>query len=159
MGKIIENRDELKQICAQLKQKKLRIVFTNGVFDLVHRGHIDYLQKAKRLGDVLVLGLNTDRSVKQIKGDKRPLIAQMDRAVLLSALECVDYVTFFDEPTPLTLIEQVAPGVLVKGGDWSIDKIVGREVVEKNGGIVRSIPFLEGYSSTNLIRRIISIYG
>ncbi len=124
--KIIENWQHLKKIRTELKQKDLKVVFTNGVFDLIHRGHVDYLQRAGQLGAKLIIGLNSDRSVRQIKGDKRPLVTAADRAFVLSALTCVDFVTFFDDPTPLRLIECISPDVLVKGGDWLLVIIVGR---------------------------------
>lgn len=156
---VVENWDHLKEIRMSLKQKQLKVVFTNGVFDIVHRGHVDYLQKARDLGDILIVGLNSDASVKQIKGDLRPLVPASDRAFVLSALRCVDYVTFFEETTPLHLIEKLQPDVLVKGGDWAIDQIVGRSVVEAAGGTVRTIPYLQGHSTTRLIEKILSSHA
>ena len=137
-----------------LQKQKKKCVFTNGCFDLLHMGHIHYLRKARALGDVLVIGINSDRSVRKLKGPSRPVQPENDRAEILAALECVDYVTLFDQDTPLLLIEHLVPDILVKGGDWPIDQIVGREVVEKNGGRVLSIPYIEGVSTSELIRRI-----
>ena len=133
-----------------------RIVFTNGVFDLVHRGHVEYLAEARALGDRLVVGVNSDASVTRLKGPTRPLVPQGERAELLQALAAVDLVVIFDDDTPLALIEEVAPDVLAKGGDWSVDRIVGREVVEARGGRVVSIRLREGISTTALVARILS---
>ena len=131
------------------------IVFTNGVFDLIHRGHVEYLSAARSMGDVLVVGVNSDASVRRLeKGRGRPLVGQADRAIVLAALHCVDYVCFFDEATPTKLIGQLIPDVLVKGSDYDITQIAGREIVQENGGRVEVIPFLKGYSTTGLVRRI-----
>lgn len=131
------------------------MVFTNGCYDVLHAGHVDLLQRARALGDSLVLGLNSDESVKMLgKGDDRPLNSQDDRAFVLAGLECVDYIVIFHESTPLELIKGVRPQVLVKGGDWTPDKIVGREVVEKAGGEVVSLPLLEGYSTTGFLEKV-----
>ena len=156
--KKIKNIKALKTIVARLKARRKKVVFTNGCFDILHVGHIRYLRKAKKMGDVLVVGLNTDRSVKVIKGAKRPIVPQKDRAELLAALEFVDYVVLFDEPDPFSLIEKVKPTILVKGADWPKDKIVGRDVVEKAGGRVIRIPLVPGASSTGVIERIIRAY-
>lgn len=131
-----------------------RIVFTNGVFDLLHRGHVEYLAEARALGDRLVVGVNSDASVRRLKGPSRPLVAAADRVAVLAALRAVDLVVPFDEDTPLALIEVVAPDVLVKGGDWPVETIVGREIVEARGGLVRSIPIREGHSTSGLAERI-----
>ncbi len=132
-----------------------KMVFTNGCYDVLHAGHVDLLQRARALGDSLVLGLNSDESVKMLgKGDDRPLNSQDDRAFVLAGLECVDYIVIFHESTPLELIKGVRPQVLVKGGDWTPDKIVGREVVEKAGGEVVSLPLLEGYSTTGFLEKV-----
>ena len=141
-----------------MKARRKRIVFTNGCFDILHVGHIRYLRKAKSLGDILVVGLNTDRSVRLIKGEKRPIVPQEERAEVLAALEFVDYVVFFDEPDPFTLIEKVKPHILVKGADWTKDKIVGRDLVEKTGGRVVRIPLVPGASSSGVIEKIIQVY-
>lgn len=131
-----------------------RVVFTNGCFDLLHPGHVAYLDEARRLGDHLVVGVNTDASVRRLKGPGRPLVPQDDRALVLAGLAAVDAVTLFEEDTPLELIEALKPDVLVKGGDYDLDGIVGREVVEAGGGEVRVIPFVPGHSTTDLIERI-----
>ncbi len=128
-----------------------RLVFTNGCFDLLHRGHVEHLAQARALGDVLVVGVNSDASVRRLKGAGRPRVAEADRAAALAALESVDAVTVFDEDTPLELIGMLLPDVLIKGGDYELDGIVGREVVEEAGGEVRVLPFLEGYSTTAIL--------
>ncbi|MEW6686083.1 MAG: D-glycero-beta-D-manno-heptose 1-phosphate adenylyltransferase [Candidatus Edwardsbacteria bacterium] len=158
MGKIITLPD-LIPLRNQAKKEQKKVVFTNGVFDILHRGHIEYLQKAKRLGDILIVGLNSDASTKRIKGEKRPIVPQEDRAVILSALACVDYVCLFDEDTPLKLIEAILPDILVKGADWKVEEIVGKEIVERAGGKVVQIDFLEGKSTSGLINRILRTQG
>ncbi|MCU0607909.1 MAG: D-glycero-beta-D-manno-heptose 1-phosphate adenylyltransferase [Candidatus Edwardsbacteria bacterium] len=135
------------------------VVFTNGVFDLLHRGHVEYLEQARALGDVLVVGLNSDASVKRIKGERRPLCPQGDRAAVLSALACVDHVVLFDEDTPQRLIESLVPDILVKGADYSVEQIVGAETVLKNGGKVLPIELTPGRSTTDLIKTIVERYG
>lgn len=131
------------------------LVFTNGVFDLLHRGHAVYLSRARSLGDALVVGVNTDASARRLgKGPGRPLNQETDRALLVAALECVDAVCLFDEDTPAALIEALVPDVLVKGGDYTLDGVVGRQVVEAAGGRVELIEFVQGYSTTDLVRRI-----
>jgi D-beta-D-heptose 7-phosphate kinase/D-beta-D-heptose 1-phosphate adenosyltransferase len=157
-NKKIKNIRAIKTVAARLKARRKRIVFTNGCFDILHVGHIRYLRKAKSLGDILVVGLNTDRSVRLIKGEKRPIVPQEERAEVLAALEFVDYVVFFDEPDPFTLIEKVKPHILVKGADWTKDKIVGRDLVEKTGGRVVRIPLVPGASSSGVIEKIIQVY-
>jgi rfaE bifunctional protein nucleotidyltransferase chain/domain len=131
-----------------------RLVFTNGCFDILHRGHVEYLHQARALGDLLVVGVNTDASVEGLKGPGRPLVPQDDRALVLAGLESVDAVTLFHEDTPRALIASLLPDVLVKGGDYSLDQIVGREAVERAGGEVRVIPFIRGRSTTDLIQQI-----
>lgn len=132
-----------------------RVVFTNGVFDLLHRGHVEYLAEARRLGDRLVVGVNSDASARRLgKGAGRPLVGEDDRVAVLAALACVDMVVVFDEDTPERLIEEVRPAVLAKGGDWPLDRIAGRAFVESSGGRVVSIPLREGFSTTALIERI-----
>ena len=144
----------LRRRLAAHRRAGRRVVFTNGVFDLIHPGHVRYLRAAKRLGDVLVVGINSDRSARRLgKGPGRPLVGERDRAEVLSALEMVDYVTIFTDDTPLELIRAVQPDVLVKGGDWSIDRIVGADVVLARGGTVKSLPFASGYSTTSLVTR------
>jgi D-beta-D-heptose 7-phosphate kinase/D-beta-D-heptose 1-phosphate adenosyltransferase len=130
------------------------IVFTNGCFDIIHRGHVDYLAKAKSMGDILVLGLNSDKSVKKLKGAGRPFVGEKDRAIVLSQLVPVDAVSVFEEETPLKLIKLVMPDILAKGGDYTPDTIVGRKEVEHYGGTVVAIPLVEGRSTTGLIEKI-----
>ena len=131
-----------------------KIVFTNGCFDLLHVGHVTYLAQAKALGDVLVIGLNTDASVRRLKGPNRPVNAQDARALVLAALESVDFVVFFDEDTPYNIITQVKPDILVKGGDYEIDNIVGGDFVRARGGQVLTIPFVDGFSTSNILEQI-----
>ncbi len=131
-----------------------KIVFTNGVFDLLHPGHVRYLADARRQGDVLIVGLNSDRSVRAIKGPDRPVFPEAERAEVLAALACVDAVCVFDEETPHAIISRLQPDVLVKGADWAADEIVGRDVVEARGGRVVRIPVAAGYSTTNILDRI-----
>ena len=129
------------------------IVFTNGVFDLLHRGHVEYLEEARALGDRLVVGMNSDASVRRLKGLERPILPEGERQEVLAALACVDRVVLFEDDTPAVLIEEVAPDVLVKGGDWALDRIVGREFVEARGGRVTTITLREGWSTTALVAR------
>jgi rfaE bifunctional protein nucleotidyltransferase chain/domain len=136
------------------KRNGRRVVFTNGCFDLLHPGHIDSLEKARALGDVLIVGLNSDASVRQLKGAGRPVLPERERAEILAALECVDAVVIFDALTPREVIARLLPDVLVKGGDWASDQIVGREEVEAAGGRVVSIPVVAGYSTTEILRKI-----
>ncbi len=131
-----------------------RIVFTNGCFDLIHRGHIEYLAQAASLGDIFVIGLNSDASVKRLKGNKRPIISQSERALALAALQFVSKVVVFDEDTPLNLIKKIAPTILIKGGDYDLDQIVGADFVLSHGGEVKTIPFVNGYSTTDIIKKI-----
>ncbi len=131
-----------------------KIVFTNGCFDIIHRGHVAYLMEAKKLGDLLVVGLNSDASVKRLKGNDRPINQEQDRKFVLEGLKAVDHVEIFSEDTPLELIKKVKPSVLVKGGDWEISQIVGSEEVLGWGGEVRSLSFIEGFSTTNTIEKI-----
>ncbi|MBM4255166.1 MAG: D-glycero-beta-D-manno-heptose 1-phosphate adenylyltransferase [Deltaproteobacteria bacterium] len=145
----------LAPLIANLRQTGNTIVFTNGCFDILHPGHIHTLTHAKAQGDVLIVGVNSDASVKRLKGERRPILNQDERVVMLSALEAVDYVTIFDEDTPLALIQLLQPHVLVKGGDWNSEAVVGREVVEANGGKVVLIPYQEGLSTTGIIERIL----
>ena len=146
---------QLIPLLEQARRDKKRIVFTNGCFDLMHIGHTRYLQAAKALGDVLVVGVNSDASVKSLnKAPDRPIVEEAQRAEVLAALGCVDYVVMFPEPDPLNLITALQPDVLVKGGDWAIDRIIGRDVVERRGGTVKTIPLVPGMSTTALIQRI-----
>jgi D-beta-D-heptose 7-phosphate kinase/D-beta-D-heptose 1-phosphate adenosyltransferase len=150
----IKSWEEAAFLTEELRAQRARIVFTNGCFDLLHSGHTQYLEQAKALGDILIVGLNSDASVSLLKGESRPFVAQTDRALVLAALECVDMVVIFSQPTPLQLIELLRPDVLVKGGDWKPEAIVGADIVLAGGGKVLSLPFKEGYSTSSLIRRI-----
>ena len=146
--------DELSRALQQHRGRGERVVFTNGCFDLLHGGHVHYLQQARTLGDCLVVALNDDASVRLLKGDDRPLRPQDERARVLAALACVDYVVLFGEPTPLALIKSLKPDVLVKGGDYTLETVVGRKEVEASGGTVHLIPYVEGVSTTELVARI-----
>ena len=150
----IKSSKKLARTLAALKRKGKRIVFTNGCFDILHVGHTRYLKEAKKRGDVLILGLNSDESVRSLKGETRPLIPESERADVVAALESVDYVTIFNETTPLELIEYLKPDILVKGGDWKEEQVVGRQSVEKWGGSVIIIPEITGSSTTNIIEKI-----
>lgn len=150
---------EFLQKISLLRAEKKKIVFTNGCFDLLHVGHIKYLQKARELGDFLIVAINSDDSVKRLKGEKRPLIREDERAMILSALECVDYVLIFKEDTPLSILERIRPDILVKGGDYTKEQVVGRELVEGYGGRVELISYVDNRSSSNLINRILEKYG
>ena len=136
------------------KRNGRRVVFTNGCFDLLHPGHIRNLEQARELGDALIVGLNSDASVRQLKGEGRPVIAERERAEILAALECVDAVIIFDELTPHKVIARLLPDVLVKGGNWPVDQIVGREEVEASGGVVMTVPVVPGYSTSDILRKI-----
>lgn len=150
---------EIKTIRAKLKAEGKKVVFTNGVFDLIHSGHVDYLSKAKKLGEVLIVGLNSDESVKRIKGERRPILKQEERAFILSNFKPVDYVVLFDEDTPEKLISEIIPDILVKGADWAVEKIVGKEIVEKNGGKVVNIEFVNNQSTSKIIDLIVKRYS
>jgi D-beta-D-heptose 7-phosphate kinase/D-beta-D-heptose 1-phosphate adenosyltransferase len=153
----IYSRTELVKRVAAHQNAGERIVFTNGCFDLLHIGHTRYLAEAKGLGDRLVVGINSDDSVRQLaKGTNRPIVSADQRAEVLVALACVDYVTIFDEPDPLALIQALRPNILVKGGDWSTDRIVGKEFVEAQGGMVRNIPLVPDISTTVIVQKILS---
>ncbi|MCG2676470.1 D-glycero-beta-D-manno-heptose 1-phosphate adenylyltransferase, partial [bacterium] len=150
----LKRLDELIKVVEGLKKKGRKIVFTNGCFDLLHLGHIRYLREAKRLGDILIVGLNSDNSVRSLKGRERPLVKEKDRTEILSALEVVDYIVIFDELTPKNLIDSITPHILVKGGDWKREDVVGRDTVEAHGGEVVIIPEVKGYSTSALIKKI-----
>ncbi|MEI0602889.1 D-glycero-beta-D-manno-heptose 1-phosphate adenylyltransferase [Brachyspira alvinipulli] len=150
MNRKLKDRNELNIILEDCRKNNKRIVFTNGCFDILHRGHVEYLQKARELGDLLVLGLNSDSSVKRLKGESRPINNENDRAVVLAALECITYISIFDEDTPLELIKIVKPDILVKGGDYKIEDVVGREYSKETV----LIDFVNGYSTTNIIKKI-----
>jgi rfaE bifunctional protein nucleotidyltransferase chain/domain len=155
----IKSLDELVAARRQLRGEGRRLVFTNGCFDLLHPGHVRYLASARELGDALVVALNSDRAVRELKGPDRPILAERERAEVMAALGCVDYVTIFDDVSPRETIVAVAPDVLVKGGDWGLDAIIGREEVEASGGEVRSLPFVDGCSTSDVIQRILSRAG
>ncbi|TMQ72339.1 MAG: D-glycero-beta-D-manno-heptose 1-phosphate adenylyltransferase [Candidatus Eisenbacteria bacterium] len=145
---------EARDALAAWRRSGESLVFTNGVFDLLHRGHVEYLEDAAALGDRLIIGLNGDASVRRLKGEGRPLVPEEERAELIRALACVDLCVIFDEDTPERLIQDVAPDVLVKGGDWPLDRIVGRGFVESRGGRVLTVPVRAGHSTTRLVARI-----
>ena len=146
-------KDNIK-IINKIKAERKKIVYTNGCFDLLHVGHIRYLSQAKKLGDFLIIGINSDSSVKELKGEDRPINSFEDRATLLSAIESVDLVIMFEEQTPENLIKDIVPDILVKGGDYNIEDIVGYQTVMQNGGQVKTLSFYDGYSSTNYINKI-----
>lgn len=154
----IVTRSEAAKLVAEWQSNGQRIVFTNGCFDIVHRGHVEYLSLAADLGQKMVLGLNTDASVQRLKGPKRPLVDERSRAILLAALQFIDLVVFFDEDTPYELIKALQPDVLVKGSDYKPESIVGYDIVTERGGKVETISFVEGFSTTNLIQKIIDTH-
>jgi D-beta-D-heptose 7-phosphate kinase/D-beta-D-heptose 1-phosphate adenosyltransferase len=155
----IKTTAELAPLLSLLRATGQKIVFTNGCFDLIHTGHTRYLATARSLGDILVVAVNSDASVRMIKGEKRPINSQQDRAETLAALESVDFVTIFDEPDPYKVIAALQPDVLVKGGDWPIEKIIGRDIVQARGGKVVNVPYIDGASTTAIIEKIVKIYG
>lgn len=155
----IKTPDELLEISTNLKKQGKTVVFTNGCFDLLHPGHLHYLIEAKSFGDTLIVAINSDDSIQKIKGDKRPISPEEDRLEMLAGLECVDFVTVFSETDPYRLISLLRPNVLVKGGDWGVENIIGRDIVEEEGGKVISIRLTPGYSTSSLIEKIISRYG
>ena len=156
MGKLV-SQPALRAIRQRLRRRGRTVVFTNGTFDIIHRGHVEYLTKARALGDVLVVGLNTDASIRRIKGKGRPVNPNHDRAAVLAGLAAVDYVCFFGENTPERLIRSLLPDVLVKGADWKEGEIVGGDVVRAHGGVVRRIRLTPGRSTTSIIRRIVDL--
>ena len=151
---MILSRETIGEVCNELRILNKQIVFTNGCFDILHAGHVAYLEKAKRLGDILIIGLNSDASVKRLKGPERPVNSEHDRAIVLGALKVVDFIVYFEENTPLELIKIIKPDFLVKGGDYKIEDIVGADVVQDKGGEVMVIPFVEGKSTTNIINKM-----
>ncbi|MCB0729394.1 MAG: D-glycero-beta-D-manno-heptose 1-phosphate adenylyltransferase [Ignavibacteriae bacterium] len=159
MKNCITTLNDFLEIRTRLKSEGKKVVFTNGCFDIIHAGHVDYLVKAKECGDVLVVGLNSDLSVRNIKGEKRPIINEIERAFILTQLKPVDYVILFSEPTPKELIDTIIPDILVKGADWSIENIIGRETVEQNGGEVKTIKFVTSQSTSNIINKILTSYN
>jgi rfaE bifunctional protein nucleotidyltransferase chain/domain len=155
----IQASKELRPLLDILRAIGKKIVFTNGCFDLIHTGHTRYLAKAKSFGDILIVAVNSDASVHAIKGEKRPITQESDRMETLAALEAVDFVVLFSEPDPHRIISELQPDVLVKGGDWPIDKIIGRDIVEARGGTVISVGYIEGASTTGIIEKIVKKYG
>jgi rfaE bifunctional protein nucleotidyltransferase chain/domain len=151
--------EELKKVLDLRRKEGKTIVFTNGCFDILHVGHVQYLQEARRMGDLLVLALNSDASVRAIKGEKRPLVPQAERAEVVASLASVDYVTLFDETTPLRIIEYLRPNCIVKGGDWKESSVAGGDLVRAWGGRVVIVPLTEGASTTNIVEKILHIYG
>ena len=158
MGKIL-TWEALQQEVERLRGMGKTIAFTNGCFDILHVGHVRYLREARRTGDCLVLAINSDASVRAIKGEQRPLVPEAERAEIVAALECVDYVTLFSETTPLRLIERLRPDILVKGADWQEDAVVGREAVLSWGGRVVLCPLVQGASTTNIVAKVLQVYG
>ena len=154
----IKNIDELVEIRKNLKAENKTVVFTNGCFDIIHAGHVDYLTKSKALGDILIVGVNSDFSVRKIKGEKRPILSERERAYIISNIKPVDYVTLFDEDTPGKLIETLVPDILVKGADWAIENIVGRDIVVANGGEVKTIEFVNDQSTSKIIKTVLERY-
>lgn len=152
----IKDKEEISKILGYWKFKDKKIVFTNGCFDIIHRGHIDYLSKARALGNILVVGLNTDISVRKLKGENRPVQDEMSRALILASFTFVDLVVMFSDETPYNLIKEIKPDILVKGGDYRIKDIVGNNIVTDNGGEVKTIPFLQGYSTTNILKKSVN---
>ena len=150
----IKSLEALREIRAAARTSGKTIVLTNGCFDLIHRGHLHILRQAKACGDILIVAVNSDRSVKMIKGPGRPVLAEQDRVELIAALEMVDYVVLFDEPDPYRVIDTLRPNVLVKGGDWGVERIIGSDIVEREGGRVVVVPYLKGFSTTEIIERI-----
>ncbi|MDP2855092.1 MAG: D-glycero-beta-D-manno-heptose 1-phosphate adenylyltransferase [Smithellaceae bacterium] len=157
MNKVL-SREILKNKLEALRQEGKKIAFTNGCFDILHVGHVRYLKEAKKTADILVLALNSDSSVRAIKGEKRPLVSETERAEVLAALECIDFVTIFTELTPLEIICYLKPDILIKGGDWPEDRVVGRDEIKQWGGYVTIIPEVAGKSTTNIVDKIISVY-
>jgi D-beta-D-heptose 7-phosphate kinase/D-beta-D-heptose 1-phosphate adenosyltransferase len=150
----LKSLKELQIIVSDARQAGQTVVFTNGCFDLLHRGHVHLLREAKAAGDILIVGINSDRSVQSIKGPARPILPETDRVELIAAMEMVDYVILFDEADPYNVISALKPQVLAKGGDWSADEMIGADVVEREGGQVIVIPYLEGFSTTKIIERM-----
>ncbi len=155
----IKSLTEIVAERARLRALGKKLVFTNGCFDILHVGHVRYLNQARALGEALVVAINSDRSVREIKGNGRPIVTEMERAEVLAALACVDFVVIFDDPTPKQTIDAIVPDILVKGADWGISEIVGRDTVEQAGGVVLNIPLVEGSSTTNIIQKILEQFG
>jgi rfaE bifunctional protein nucleotidyltransferase chain/domain len=154
----IVHRDRLAKITAELREEGKRVVLTNGCFDLLHVGHSRYLYRARQLGDCLIVALNSDESIRRIKGHQRPILPQAERAEIMASLESVDYVTIFEEDIPRSIVLQLRPHILVKGGDWGEDNIIGREEVLADGGRIERIPYIEGSSTTSIIEKILAVH-
>ena len=152
----IKTLSELTRILKKLKNKRKAVVFTNGCFDILHVGHVSYLEKARSTGDILIVGLNSDSSIRKLKGEKRPLVSQKNRARVLSALTSVDFIVIFSSLTPFNLIKAIKPDVLVKGGDWKVKDVIGSDIVKSYGGKVKSLPYIKGFSTKSLIKKIAS---
>jgi rfaE bifunctional protein nucleotidyltransferase chain/domain len=150
----LKSLEEIKAIVVEARNNRKKVAFTNGCFDLLHRGHVHVLRQARACGDVLIVGINSDESVKQIKGSTRPVLPESDRCELLGAMEMVDFVILFNESDPYDLIAAIQPDVLVKGGDWNSEKIIGADLVEEAGGSVVVVPYIKGFSTTEIIERI-----
>jgi len=155
---IITDRNLLKNIVDELRNQNLKIVFTNGCFDILHKGHVEYLNHAKKFGDILIVGINSDKSIKKIKGDKRPIIPVESRIYVLNNLKSVDFVVLFDEDTPINLIKIIKPEVHVKGGDYNEDDLPESKIIKEYGGEVKIIPLIEGFSTTNVIEWVLNKY-
>lgn len=155
----IKTLSQIKEVAKKAKEENKTLVFTNGCFDILHSGHVTYLEKAAQFGDYLIIGLNSDVSVKSLKGPKRPICPEDERATLLSALQSVDYVVLFDEDTPYNLIKEVVPHIMVKGGDYQEDQIAGVDIVKEAGGRVELVEFVTGKSTTNVVDAIVERYG
>ncbi len=155
----IKSREEIISIRKKLKAEGKKVVFTNGCFDILHSGHVDYLNKSKELGDVLIVAINSDSSIKNIKDSGRPILKEKERTYIVSNLKPVDYVTLFSENTPLEIISELVPDVLVKGEDWDIENIVGKDIVVKNGGEVKTIKFVNNQSTSKIIQLILDKYS
>ena len=158
-AKKIKSLEEIIRLRAELRQLGKKLVFTNGCFDILHIGHVRYLNRARSLGDALVVGVNSDQSVRKIKGESRPIVPEQERAEVLAALACVDFVFIFDDQTPKRVIDAIVPDILVKGADWGISEIVGRDTVERAGGVVLNVPLVEGSSTSEIIRKVLERFG
>ncbi len=155
----VKNLEEIIRLRARFRELGKKIVFTNGCFDILHIGHVRYLNQARALGDALVVGINSDGSVREIKGESRPIVPEAERAEVIAGLASVDFVFIFDDPTPKRVIDAIVPDVLVKGADWGISEIVGRDTVENAGGAVLNVPLVEGSSTTEIIHRVLERFG
>jgi rfaE bifunctional protein nucleotidyltransferase chain/domain len=155
----VKSLEEIVELRARMRESGKKLVFTNGCFDILHVGHVRYLKEARALGDALIVGINSDRSVREIKGKSRPITPESERAEVVAALACVDFTVIFDDATPRNIIDAIVPDVLVKGADWGISEIVGRDTVENAGGVVRNMPLVKGASTTEIIRKVLEHFG